>query len=185
MAKKEYTKQDIRAQFIDPAIRASGWKNMQVRREYAITKGRIIARGGTYKRDTAKFADYVLFYKPHIPLAIIEAKDNNHSIGEGMQQALDYAQRLMVPFVFTSNGDGFAFHNRLIEDGIKEQIISLSDFPSPEKLWEMYKQKTNLTSEKEQIISEPYYMEREDKTPRYYQLNAINMTVDAIASEQN
>ncbi|MDL2327945.1 type I restriction enzyme HsdR N-terminal domain-containing protein [Ruminococcaceae bacterium OttesenSCG-928-A11] len=128
MNKRELSEEDIRAQFIDPAIDASGWKHTQVRREYAITKGRIIARGGTYKRDAAKYADYVLFHKPHLPLAIIEAKDNNHAIGAGMQQALDYAQRLMIPFVFTSNGDGFTFHNRLVEDGAKEQIISLDVF---------------------------------------------------------
>ena len=185
MEKHQLSEQEIRTQFITPAIQQARWNKNQIREEYAITSGRIVARGGMYKREKAKYADYVLFYKPHLPLAIVEAKDNKHSLGDGMQQALDYAQRLMVPFVFTSNGDGFTFHNRLIEDGVKEQIISLSDFPSPEKLWDMYKRNKNLTSEKEQIISEPYYMEREDKTPRYYQLNAINMTVDAIASGQN
>jgi len=185
MNKKELTEQEIRTQFITPAIKSAGWEGMQIREEYAITKGRIIARGGTYKRDTAKYADYILFYKPHIPLAIVEAKDNNHSIGDGMQQALDYAQRLLIPFIFTSNGDGFTFHNRLIESGQKEHILSLNEFPSPEKLWETYRQKMNFSQEREQIISEPYYMEREDKSPRYYQLNAINLTVDAIARGQN
>ena len=158
MEKHQLSEQEIRTQFITPAIQQARWNKNQIREEYAITSGRIVARGGMYKREKAKYADYVLFYKPHLPLAIVEAKDNKHSLGDGMQQALDYAQRLMVPFVFTSNGDGFTFHNRLIEDGVKEQIISLSDFPSPEKLWDLYKQKTNLTQEKEQIIFEPYYM---------------------------
>lgn len=185
MNKKTLTEQEIRTQFITPAIKSAGWINTQIREEYAITKGRIIARGGTYKRDSAKYADYILFYKPHIPLAIIEAKDNKHSIGDGMQQAMDYAQRLLIPFIFTSNGDGFVFHNRIIDCGQKEQILSLDEFPAPEKLWSIYKEKTNISPRREEIISEPYYMEREDKSPRYYQLNAINLTVDAIARGKN
>ena len=114
MDKKQLTEQEIRSRFISPAIRSAGWSVAQIREDYAITKGRIIARGGTCKRDekSVKRADYILFYKPHIPLAVVEAKDNNHSISDGMQQALDYAERMMIPFVFTSNGDGFTFHNR-------------------------------------------------------------------------
>lgn len=185
MNKKGLTEQEIRTQFITPAIKEAGWGTSQVREEYAITKGRIIARGGTYKRDKAKFADYVLFYKAHIPLAIIEAKDNNHAIGDGMQQAIDYAQRLLIPFVFTSNGDGFIFHNRLIADGEKETILQLDEFPSPDVLWKMYKQTAGIDEQQERVVTEPYYMEREDKTPRYYQLNAINLTVDAIMRGQN
>ena len=163
------TEQEIRTRFITPAISKAGWSSSQIREEYAITKGRIIARGGTYKRDKAKFADYVLFYRPHIPLAIVEAKDNNHSVSDGMQQALDYAKRLLIPFVFTSNGDGFTFHNRMITADVKEKFLHLDQFPSPDMLWKMYKEKVCLTEEQEAIVEGPYYTEREDRTPRYYQ----------------
>lgn len=185
MDKSMLTEQEIRTRFITPAISKAGWSSSQIREEYAITKGRIIARGGTYKRDKAKFADYVLFYKPHIPLAIIEAKDNNHSVSDGMQQALDYAMRLLVPFVFTSNGDGFTFHNRMITEGDKEQFLPLNKFPSPDMLWKMYKENAGLTVEQEAIIEEPYYTEREDRSPRYYQLNAINLSVEATMRGQD
>lgn len=185
MDKKSLTEQEIRTRFITPAISKAGWSSSQICEEYAITKGRIIARGGTYKRDKAKFADYVLFYKPHIPLAIVEAKDNNHSVSDGMQQALDYAKRLLIPFVFTSNGDGFIFHNRMVTDGDKEHFLSLDKFPSPDLLWETYKHNVGLTAEQEAIIEEPYYTEREDRTPRYYQLNAINLSVEAVMRDQN
>ncbi|MDR0286176.1 MAG: DEAD/DEAH box helicase family protein [Clostridiales bacterium] len=182
MDKKQLNEQEIRTQFITPAIMKAGWIASQVRENYAITKGRIIARGGTYKRDNAKFADYILFYKPHIPLAVIEAKDNNHSIGDGMQQALDYAQRMMIPFVFTSNGDGFTFRNRIDSS---ESMLNLSDFPSPEILWNAYKQNEKINEQQEKIVTQPYYLEREDKPLRYYQFNAINLTVDAIMRGQD
>ena len=185
MNKKQLTEQEIRTQYITPAIKNAGWESVQIREEYAITKGRIIARGGVCKREPATYADYVLFYKPHIPLAIVEAKDNNHTIGHGMQQALDYANKLLVPFVFTSNGDGFTFHNRIATDGDMEREISLEEFPSPEQLWELYKGKVEMDDAQERVAIQPYYMEREDKTPRYYQLNAINLTVDAITKGQD
>jgi len=182
---KSLNEQEIRSIFIRPAIRNAGWTASQIREEYVITKGRIVARGGTSKRDEGKRADYVLFFKPHIPLAIIEAKDNNHSVSEGMQQAMEYAGLLMIPFVFSSNGDAFSFHNRMITDGEKEQTIALDEFPSPEVLWEMYKNGTGLTTEQETIIKEPYYADREDRTPYYYQRNAINLTVEAVMRGQN
>ena len=144
MDKKSLNEQEIRSIFIRPAIRNAGWTASQIREEYVITKGRIVARGGISKRDDGKRADYVLFFKPHIPLAIIEAKDNNHSVSEGMQQAMEYAGLLMIPFVFSSNGDAFSFHNRMITDGEKEQTIALDEFPSPEVLWEMYKKCTKM-----------------------------------------
>lgn len=185
MDKRSLTEQEIRTRFITPAIKAAGWTDAQIREEYAITKGRIIARGGSYKRDKAKYADYVLFYKPHIPIAIIEAKDNNHTVSDGMQQALGYAEQLRVPFVFTSNGDGFTFHNRNSEDNNRETILSISEFPSPETLWKMYKQYKGIDEKQEKVITEPYYVERPDKQPRYYQLNAINLTVESIAKGNN
>lgn len=184
MDKKQLNETEIRSQYITPAIKSSGWADIQIRQEYPITKGRIIARGGTYKRDNAKYADYLLFYKPHLPLAIVEAKNNKHSVSDGMQQALDYADRLLVPFVFTSNGDGFTFHNRMKDTGDKEYFISLDKFPTPEQLWAMYKTGTGLTDQQETVIEQPYYTEREEKTPRYYQRNAINLTVEAIARDQ-
>lgn len=185
MDKRSLTEQEIRTRFITPAIKAAGWTDAQIREEYAITKGRIIARGGSYRRDKAKYADYVLFYKPHIPIAIIEAKDNNHTISDGMQQALGYAEQLRVPFVFTSNGDGFTFHNRNSEDSDCETILSISEFPSPETLWKMYKQYKGIDEKQEKVITKPYYVQRPDKQPRYYQLNAINLTVESIAKGNN
>ncbi len=189
MSKKHLTEQEVRTQFITPAIQKAGWAAKQIREDYAITAGRIIARGGVYSRAKAKRADYVLFYKAHIPLAVVEAKDSKHSVSDGMQQALDYAERLQVPFVFTSNGDGFTFHNRLAAntatEGDKEAFIPLDAFPSPDHLWALQRQNAPLTDTQERIISEPYFTQREDRTPRYYQRNAINMTVEAIAREQN
>lgn len=149
MDKRKLTEQEIRTRYITPAISKADWSASQIREEYAITKGRIIARGGTYKRDRAKFADYVLFIKPHIPLAIVEAKDNNHAVSDGMQQALDYAERLLIPFVFTSNGDGFTFHNRMNSGGDKEVFLTLEQFPSPDTLWTMYKEGTGLTAQQD------------------------------------
>lgn len=185
MDKKNLNEQEIRSIFIRPAIQSAGWTAPQIREEYVITKGRIIARGGISKRDDGKRADYVLFYKPHIPLAIIEAKDNNHSVSDGMQQAIEYAKLLMIPFVFTSNGDAFTFHNRMTTDGEKEQLLALEAFPSPEVLWIMYKERTGLTAEQEAIVEEPYYTDREDRSPYYYQRNAINLTVEAVMRGQN
>ena len=185
MDKKQLTEQEIRTQFILPAIQNAGWKPSKIREDYPLTAGRIIARGGSTKRERPKRPDYVLFYNSHIPLAIIEAKDNKHSMGDGMQQALDYAQRLRVPFVFTSNGDGFVFHNRLIESGEKEQILNLTEFPSPDILWTMYKQGTNMSVKQEEVAAQLYYLDRPDKQPRYYQLNAINKTINAVVDGQN
>ena len=183
--KTNLSEQEIRTHYITPAIRTAGWLPSQIREEYAITNGRIVARGGICKRDRVLFADYILFYKPHIPLAAVEAKDNNHSIGDGVQQALDYAGRMMIPFVFSSNGDGFVFHNRLNTNGDKETTIDNLSFPSPEALWMLYKQSTGMTRNVERVSVQPYFTEREEKSPRYYQLNAINLTVNAITGGQN
>src|ERR1043165_8794143 len=113
MDKKTLTERDICTKFVLPAIKQAGWDEMvQVREEVYFTKGRIIVRGKLVTRGKAKKADFVLYYKPNVPIALIEAKDNNHSVGDGMQQALEYAETLNIPFVFTSNGDGFVFHDR-------------------------------------------------------------------------
>lgn len=184
--KKELSETDIRTKYITPAIVSSGWNIItQVREEYPITKGRIIARGKTCRREAPLKADYVLFYKPNKPIAIVEAKDNKHTMGDGMQQALQYAKMMDVPFVFSSNGDGFVFHNKYITDGAVEVTLALEDFPSPTVLWEMYLAQNQVNPAQERVIDEQYYSDNPDKQPRYYQMNAINKTVEAIAAGQD
>ena len=184
--KKELSETDIRTKFITPAITNAGWNPItQMREEYKVTNGRIIARGKTCKREAPLKADYVLFYKPNKPIAIIEAKDNKHTMSDGMQQALGYASMMNVPFVFSSNGDGFVFHNKYITEGDVEVTLSLDEFPSPETLWKMYLEKNNVSPAQEKIIDEPYYSDNPDKQPRYYQMNAINKTVEAISGGQD
>lgn len=186
MDKKELSETDIRTKYITPAIVKAGWNPItQMREEYAITKGRIIARGKTCKREAPLKADYVLFYKPNKPIAIIEAKDNNHTMSDGMQQALGYASMMDVPFVFSSNGDGFVFHNKYITEGDAEIPLTLDEFPSPEMLWKMYHEQNHIAPVQDAIMNEPYYSDNPDKMPRYYQMNAINKTVEAISAGQN
>lgn len=137
-------------------------------------------------RGAKKRADYVLYYKPNIPIAIIEAKDNNHSLGAGMQQALDYAKVLEIPFIFSSNGDGFLFHDRTATDAQIETELRLNDFPSPQLLWEKYKNYKGIeTPEKEKIVVQDYFFDGSGRRPRYYQQIAINRTIEAIAKGQD
>jgi type I restriction enzyme R subunit len=139
MDKKALSERDICTKFITPALRRAGWdEQLQIREEVSFTKGRIIVRGKLVSRGQAKRADYILYYKPNIPLALIEAKDNNHSVGDGMQQALDYATTLEIPFVFSSNGDGFVFHDCTGDSVDPETNLTLSGFPSPRDLWSRY-----------------------------------------------
>ena len=183
---KTLSEVDIRTKYITPAIEQAGWDKMsQMREECSITAGRIIARGQVCKREKPLKADYVLFYKPNKPIAIVEAKDNNHSMSDGMQQALNYAQMMNVPFGFSSNGDGFVFHNRYIQEGERETVLPLDGFPSPETLWEMYVEQNCIGPAQSKIIDEPYYVDNPNKQPRYYQINAINRTVEAIAAGQD
>ena len=142
MDKKALTEADIRTKFITPALVGPGgkWNVMtQLREEIYFTKGRVIVRGKTVRRGEAKKADYLLFYKPGIPIAVIEAKDNNHAVGAGMQQALEYAEILDVPFAYSSNGDAFLEHDRTGTGGTVEREIPLDQFPSPEDLWARYR----------------------------------------------
>lgn len=184
--KKSLSEMDIRTKFITPAIVSAGWSSFsQMREEYKVTNGRIIARGKICKREAPLKADYVLFYKPNKPIAIIEAKDNNHTMADGMQQALQYADMMDVPFVFSSNGDGFVFHNKFITEGPAETNLSLDEFPSPETLWKMYHEQNHISPVQDAVIDEPYYSDNPDKQPRYYQMNAVNKTVEAIANGQN
>ena len=181
MDKKSLSERDICTKFITPALRKAGWDEMtQIREEVHFTKGRIIVRGKLVSRGKAKRADYVLYYKPNLPIALIEAKDNNHSVGDGMQQALDYADTLNIPFVFSSNGDGFVFHDRAGATA-KEATLALESFPPPSDLWARYRAWKSLTAESEEIVLQDYFDDGSGKAPRYYQVNAINAAVEAIA----
>jgi type I restriction enzyme R subunit len=186
MNKKDLSERDICSKFISPAVKRAGWDGMmQIREEVAFTKGRIIVRGKLVTRGKAKRADFILYYKPNIPIAIIEAKDNNHSVGDGMQQALDYATTLNIPFVFSSNGDGFVFHDRTGTSAEKEATLSLDAFPSPKDLWSRYRAWKGLSPKDEEIVLQDYFDDGSGKAPRYYQTNAINATIEAIAKGQN
>lgn len=182
MKKSEMTEEDIKLQFITPAIEHAGWdKSKHIKMEYFFTDGRIIVRGNSTARGTRKKADYLLYYRPNLPIAIVEAKDNNHSVGDGMQQAIAYAECLDIPYVYSSNGDAFLEHD--MKNGT-ERELSLEAFPSPDDLWQRYKQAKGITKSQEKIITEPYYFMPGDKTPRYYQRIAINRTIDAIAHKK-
>lgn len=187
MDKKSLSERDICTKFITPAIEKSGWdKRTQLLEEVTFTDGRIHVRGKLTTRGTRKRADYILYYKPNIPIAIIEAKDNKHTVGGGIQQALDYARTLDIPCVFSSNGDGFLFHDRTITEGNIETEIGIDDFPTPEQLWEKYKKYKGIdTPTAEKIASQDYFFDGSNRKPRYYQQIAVNRTVEAIASGQN
>ena len=180
MDKKNLTEQEIRTRFITPAIKEAGWKSIQINEEF--TLGRIFSRGKYVWRGKRKRADYLLSINKNLPLAIIEAKDNKHSIGSGMQQALSYARMLDIPFVYSSNGDGFLEHDRTKSSGEVEKLIQLDQFPSPQDLWQRYKEWKNLSDGEEKTISQPYFPGK--KTPRYYQRVAINRTIEAITQGQ-
>ncbi len=187
MNKKDLSESDIKAKFITPAILNAGWDELtQLGREIFFTDGRIYVKGKLTARGKRKFADYILFYKPNVPIAIIEAKDNKHSVKGGIQQALGYANTLDIPCVFSSNGDGFYFHDKTATDGQIEKELSLDEFPSPETLWEKYKQYKGIESnEVEEVASQEYFQDESGRAPRYYQQIAINRTVEAVAKKQD
>jgi len=186
MDKKQLSERDICTKFITPALRQAGWDELtQLREEVSFTKGRVIVRGQMVKRGKAKRADYVLYYKPNIPLAVIEAKDNNCSVGDGLQQAIEYAETLQLPFVFSSNGDGFVFHDRSAISGALETNLQLHEFPSPATLWARYREWKGLPPETESVVLQDYYSDGSEKGPRYYQASAVNATIEAVAKGQN
>lgn len=186
MDKKALSERDICTKFITPAVKKAGWDEMaQIREEVSFTNGRIIVRGKMVSRGQGKRADYILYYKPNIPLALIEAKGNTQAVGAGMQQGLEYAATLDIPFVFSSNGDGFVFHDRTGNAVTVETTLSLDEFPSPDELWRRYANAKGLTAEAEEIVLEDYYDDGSGKTPRYYQVNAVNAAMEAIAKGQN
>jgi type I restriction enzyme, R subunit len=182
MNKKELSERDICTKFITPALRQAGWdEQTQLREEVSFTKGRVIVRGKMVSRGAAKRADYILYYKPNIPLAVIEAKDNNCAVGDGLQQALEYARTLDLPFVFSSNGDGFVFHDRTVSDGPIERNLTLDQFPSPAALWSRYREAKGLPAEADAVVLQDYFDDGSGKEPRYYQASAVNAATEAIA----
>lgn len=186
MDKKSLSEADICLKFITPAIQKAGWDiQHQVRTEVSFTDGKILISGDNFVRGSRKRADYILYYKTNIPLAVIEAKDNRHAIGAGLQQAIEYADFLDVPFVYSSNGDSFIEHDKTGTSKQVEKEISLSNFPSPEALWNRYKKWKGITESEEKVITEDYHADIQAKKPRYYQINAINRTIEAIAKGKN
>jgi type I restriction enzyme, R subunit len=187
MDKKNLSERDICTKYITPAVEAAGWdKLIQLREEVFFTDGKIYVKGKLTARGKRKRADYILYYKPNIPIAIIEAKDNKHSVRAGIQQALDYAKILDIPCVFSSNGDGFLFHDRTAAEGEIESELDNDSFPSPEQLWKKYKKYKGIkTQEAEKIAAQDYFFDGSGRSPRYYQQIAINRTVEAIANSQN
>ena len=182
MDKKQLSERDICTKYITPALRNAGWDEMtQLREEVSFTNGRVIVRGKMVKRGKVKRADYLLYYKPNIPLAVIEAKDNHCSVGDGLQQALEYADTFQVPFVFSSNGDGFVFHDRTAVKGPIERNLRLEEFPSPSALWTRYREWKGLPAETEPIVLQDYYHDSSGRGPRYYQSSAVNAAVDCSA----
>lgn len=167
-----------------PAVQGAGWNLMkQIRQEVKLRDGKVIVRGQLGVRKTVKSADIVLYHKPNMPLAVIEAKANKHEIGKGIQQGLDYARLLEVPFIFASNGDGFIFHDKTNLNQLETEI-SLEDFPTPEQLWQKYCIYRGFTAEQIPLITPDYHDDGSGKSPRYYQLQAINKTLEAVSNGQ-
>ena len=183
--KKQLSERDICTKYITPALKKAGWDiETQVLEEVSFTAGKIFVRGRLTARGERKRADYILYVNSN-PIAIIEAKDNNHSIGAGIQQALGYAETLDIPCVFSSNGDGFLFHDRTTTDSDIEKELNLDAFPSPEELWNKFKKHKGIdTPEEERIVSQPYFQDGSGRQPRYYQEIAINRTITAVAKGQ-
>ncbi|WP_321503460.1 DEAD/DEAH box helicase family protein [Breoghania sp.] len=180
MDKHLLSERDICSKFILPALIKSGWDlQSQIKEEKTLTAGRIIVRGKLVARGKKKRADYVLYLKPNIPIAVIEAKDNRHSVSDGIQQALGYADLLRVPFAFSSNGDGFVMHDKSGQSAQVESHLSLDEFPSPEALLDRYLAWKGMSEAEAQTALYPYF--DSGKEPRYYQMNAVNASLEAIA----
>ncbi|MBI2639969.1 MAG: DEAD/DEAH box helicase family protein [Candidatus Sungbacteria bacterium] len=185
-SKKELSEQDICSKFILPALTNAGWDlQKQIREQYSFTAGRIIVRGKSVFRGEKKRVDFVLYHRGHLPLAVIEAKDNKHPVGAGMQQALEYAEALDVPFVYSSNGDAFLEHNRLTKTEPMENEFALNEFPSPDALYSRYVKAKGLVADQEKVISQDYYQEIDGKSPRYFQQVAINRATEEIVKGKN
>lgn len=185
LSKKQMSEEDIKLRYITPAITAK-WHPGKITMETKITDGRINLKGNVAVTEKPKRADYILYLNANNPIAVVEAKDNRHSVSYGLQQAMTYAQMLDVPFAYSSNGDGFAEHDFLTG---KERILSLEEFPGEEELIARYKQEANsgkgLSEQQEKILNQPYYSSQTTFAPRYYQRIAVNRALDAIARGQN
>ena len=183
MDKKSLTEEDIKLRFITPAIvEKAGWQKELIKMEYYFTDGRVIFQGNVHARKQGKKADYLLHYSANNPIAIVEAKDNNKPVGAGLQQAMDYAKILDIPFAYSSNGDGFIEHDFLTG---KETNINIDEFPTPDELLKRLRDSKKYTSEEIKAIEEPYYWDAHTNIPRYYQRIAINRTIEAVARGQN
>jgi type I restriction enzyme R subunit len=183
--KKALSERDICSKLVTPALTQVGWDLLsQIREQFTITKGRVQIEGSYYARESPKFADYVLFYRPYIPLAIIEAKDNNHSVGSGMQQALGYAEMMDIPFIYSTNGDAFLEHDKTGTSERIEKELGLQEFPSPQALWRRYCVWRGIDLTNEHVIVQNYYIDEIGKAPRYFQMTAVNRVLDAIAHGQ-
>ena len=185
LSKKALSEAEICDRYITPGLKKSGWnQDTQIRREYSFTAGRVIVRGAVAIRGKKKRADYLLNYRSHLPLAVVEAKDNTHSVDSGIQQARGYAEALDVPFAFSSNGDAFLFYDRTGLYSPVENQLKLDEFPSPEKLWSKYRVWKGLDAESERYVLQPYHEDSGGKEARYYQRVAIQRAVEAIARGQ-
>ena len=183
--KAKLTEADIISKFLLPAVKAAGWDDLtQIRQEVKLRDGKVVVRGQLAARKKVKSADIVLYHKMGLPLAVIEAKANKHEIGKGMQQGLDYARLLEVPFVFASNGDGFIFHDKTNSQQLESQI-ALEDFPSPAQLWDKFCTWKGYQTAQLPMITQDYHDDGSGKSPRYYQLQAINKTIEAISAGQD
>ena len=180
LPKKDMTEEDIKLQYITPAV-TSKWSRGKITMETQITDGKINLRGNMVFREKPKRADYLLYLSANNPIAVIEAKDNNHTVSHGLQQAMEYARMLDLPFAFSSNGDGFAEHDFLTGT---EREFGLDEFPTEAELIARFKQESGLSPAQETVIDQPYYSSQNTYPPRYYQRIAINRTMDAIARGQ-
>ena len=184
MIKPKLSERDICTKYITPAITNAGWdsKPHHFREEVSFTAGRIKVRGKLVSRGKGKRADYLLYSKPNQPIAVIEAKDNIHSVGAGIQQGLEYAEILDLPFVYSSNGNGFVEHDKTTG---KERELAPHEFPTPDELWNRLNISKGIDPDQEKIITQDYHYEAGGKIPRYYQRVAINRAVEAITKGQN
>lgn len=180
LPKHKMTEEDIKLQFITPAI-TSKWNREKITMETRITDGKINLKGNLSFRETPKRADYILYLSSNTPIAIVEAKDHTHAVSHGIQQAITYAKMLDVPFAYSSNGDGFAEYDFLTG---QQREFGMDEFPTEQELIERYKRESHLTHEQEIVIHQPYYTSQNTHPPRYYQRIAINRTVNAIAKGQ-
>lgn len=185
MKKSDLSEQDIRTKYITPHILKAGWdRDRQLREEVYFTAGKIKVRGSVIARGKPKRADYILYHKANIPLAVVEAKDNSKPLGSGLPQAKDYAKTLDIPFAYSSNGDGFIEYDWTRSDGQIERRLPLDEFPSPGELWARYKAWKGIEEPHEELVTQPYHFDQSGRSPRYYQRIAINRTIEAIAQGQ-